>query len=264
MELDAVEADPEAEGDLLVREPLAQKRQYLPLPRRQHIRIRRPSSSVHTSILRQVRRNYTTRPDRRRTRRFALDCYPRCQRKHTNRSEGAMSLHKLRIINCIAQVLVLIGVLAGAVFLVDVTDAIDSSLVVSLGLFTFMGAAIAVAVARGIRKGRSGSDPSRATLAGFGVLIRTHHNTDPISLEESEAVLQRLFGNPLNHGTVVQGARCRDCGHEEVVLQNVQDELFLVTGGVPLSEQRMWIVGLFGMWHRADRVLPLATRSADA
>ena len=62
VELDAIEADAQPQGNLLVREPLPQQRQHLPLPRRQHIRIPRPSSSVHTLILRQARWNYTTRP----------------------------------------------------------------------------------------------------------------------------------------------------------------------------------------------------------
>ena len=164
-----------------------------------------------------------------------------------------MSFRAMQIINRLTQVVTMITFFVGYLWLLNLAG----SLAVGAGILGLLVACGVLSFALSIRRGR----PSKSTI-GFGAILRTHHNTDHISVEEIDLVLGRLIDDPRLLGRVVEGSRCLDCGHEEILLQSGNGELFGIVRGLPFTHTRVWFFGLFGMWIHQTPVVRLTGETA--
>src|SRR6266487_2654464 len=103
-----------------------------------------------------------------------------------------MTLSTLRLINCIAQVVVLVVFLVGIL----VVLAHFGSLPVSLGILGAMVFGITTVFVREIRRRRPAKARSVRTMPMFGVISRVHHSLEPLTIDATDGVLSWLLGDP--------------------------------------------------------------------
>jgi len=164
----------------------------------------------------------------------------------------------MKNINRIGVTVAFVGLIVGALWLLSKTGALDSSLVASLTILALLLAAVAAVVARGVRQRTNPLQAKARAKTSFAVVLRTHHEADPISLDDANTILHRLFSDPSSLGQVLDARRCKDCGHEDIILRSGHDdEVFRLTSNTRFVEQRLWFFGLFALRLREDPIASL-------